>query len=712
MTFFAPRLPVILQTEAAECGAACLAMVLARHGRPITLEAARVACSTARDGVDADRLVAAAKSHGLEARGLRREPEALEDLPFPQILHWNFNHFVVLESCRRGRFVIHDPASGRRVLDRREFGQCFTGIVLVLEPGPAFRREGRVSSTMGLLFAEVVRAPDAVLGAALLGLAAIVPGLATTGAIAVFADHVIGQARLDWGIAVLGILLVAGVAQFMIAILNELIATALRAKIAAQVAAGGMWRALHLPICFFSQRSAGEIVSGLRRNSDRGQAVAGSLLRLVPEGIALLGYLAALAAFAPPIAAVIAAVALVNFLLMGRLATGISATNTALQVAEGVAAGALTTGIAALENYRLHGREMLLAERVAAAGEKALEQEQRIGLLRTIGTVAPQFSAMLMMAIVLCLGAWLVMQGQLTLGGLIACQVLVGLLNAPLAGMAGAMPHLHEAAGDFTHVRDRKNHPSARAVEPGELAANLPLTCRGRLRLEAIRFGFAPGSPLFQDVTLDFEPGRLVAIMGASGAGKSTLARIAAGLIEPWAGRVMLDGVPLEQWPQDELRRELAYVPQQAAVFSASIEENLTLRDMMVTPPDLAAALAQAGLEKLVAERSAGMKTRLSGHAPELSGGEVQRLALARALARKPRVLILDEATSALDFGTETGILDHLRRSGASVLIVTHRVGTAMRCDELVLIAGGGRIIRGQAKSTPAIDATPARRRA
>jgi ABC-type bacteriocin/lantibiotic exporter with double-glycine peptidase domain len=618
----------------------------------------------------------------------------------------------VLESCRRGRFVIHDPAAGRRVLDRGEFGQSFTGIALVLQPGPSFRRGGRFSPTARRLLAEAARAPDAVLGAALLGLVAIVPGLAITGAIAVFSDHVIGQERFDWAPAVLGILLVAGLVQFMIAILNGLIAAALRAKIAAQVAAGGMWRTLHLPISFFAQRSAGEIVSRLNRNAERGQVVATSLLRLMPDGIALFGYLSALAAFAPTIAAVIAAVALVNFLLMGRLATRISVANAALQVAEGVAAGALTTGIAALDNYRLHGREMLLLERVTAAEDKTLEHERRIGLLRTIGTVAQQFSAMLMMAIVLCLGAWLVMQGQLTLGGLIACQVLAGLLNAPLIGMAGAMPNLHEAAGAYTHIGERKNYPSARLVEASELAANLPLPCRGRLRLDAIRFGFAPGNPLFEDVTLDFEPGRLVAIMGASGAGKSTLARIAAGLIEPWEGRVMLDGVPLEQWPQDELRRELAYVPQQAAVFSASIKENLTLRDAMVTEPDLAAALARAGLQNVVAGRSAGIETLLSGHAPGLSGGEVQRLALARALARKPRVLILDETTSALDFATETGILDQLRRSGASVLIVTHRVGTAMRCDELVLIAGGGRIIRGEAKSTPAKDATPARRRA
>lgn len=710
MTFLAPRLPVILQMEAAECGAACLAMILARHGRPITLEAARVACSTAGDGLDAERLVAAAKSYGLEARGLRREPETLEDLPLPLILHWNFDHFVVLESCRRGRFVIHDPASGRRVLDRHEFGQCFTGIALVLQPGPSFRRGGRFSSTARLLLAEAARAPDAVLGAAMLGLVGIVPGVAITGAIAVFSDHVIGQERLDWGVAVLGILLVAGLAQFMIAILNGLIASALRAKVATHVAAGGMWRAMHLPISFFAQRSAGEIVSRLRRSSDIGQIVAGSLLRLVPDGIALLGYLALLAAFAPTIAAVVATVALVNFLLMGMLAARISVVNAALQAAEGVAAGALAAGIAALDNYRLHGREMLLVERVAAVEDKALEHEQRIGQLRSIGTVAPQFSAMLMMAIVLCLGAWMVMQGQLTLGGLIACQVLAGLLNAPLTGMAGAMPHLHEAAGALARLRDLTNYPSARAFEARRPAAILPLPCRGHLRLEAISFGFAPGNPLFQDVTLDFEPGRLVAIMGASGAGKSTLARIAAGLIEPREGRVMLDGVPLEQWPQDELRRELAYVPQQAAVFSASIKENLTLRDAMVTEADLAAAFAQAGLQNVVAGRSAGIETLLSGHAPGLSGGEVQRLALARALARKPRVLILDETTSALDFATETGILDELRRSGASVLIVTHRVGTAMRCDELVLLAGGGRIIRGEAKSTPAKDATPARR--
>lgn len=707
-----PRMPAILQMEAAECGAACLAMILARHGRPITLEAARIACATARDGVDAARLVAAAESYGLEARGLRREPETLRDLPFPMILHWNFDHFVVLESCSRNRFVILDPASGRRVLNRREFGQSFTGIVLVLQPGPHFRREGRFPSTLHLLLAEAKRSPDAVLGAALLGLVGIVPALAMTGAIAVFSDHVIGQARFDWGIAVLGVLLVAVLAQGVIALLNGLIVAALRAKIAAHVAAVGMWRALHLPISFFAQRSAGEVVSRLRLGSDLGGVVAGPLLRLVPDGIALLGFLGLLATFAPLLALAIAGVACVNVILMAMLATRIAAANAGLQVADGVAAGTLTAGLAALDTYRLHGREALLVERVAAVEDAALEQEQRIGLLRTLGAVAPQASAMLMLAIVICLGAWMVMRGELTLGGLIACQVLAGLLNAPLIGMAGAMPHLHEAAGAFARMGDLTNYPSARAFDANRPESTLPLPALGKLRLEAIGFGFAPGSPLFRNVTLDFEPGRLIAIMGASGAGKSTLARIAAGLIDPWEGRVLLDGVPLEQWPQDELRRVLAYVPQQAAVFSASIEDNLTLRDAMVTQPNMAAALEEAELQPVVAGRSAGMQTRLSGHAPGLSGGEVQRLALARALARKPSVLILDETTSALDFTTESAILARLRNSGACVIIVTHRVGTALRCDELVHIASGGRIVRGVAKSNPAALEMPARRRA
>lgn len=690
MPFVGGGTPVILQMEATECGAACLAMVLAAHGRPVTLEEARVACATARDGVDAARLVVAARSFGLETHGLRREPEDLAALPMPLILHWNFDHFVVLDRVTRRGFVILDPACGRRVVDRAEFGRSFTGIVLRFEPGPAFERRHARRTTLGLLLDEARRSPDAIALTALLGLVGIVPALTLTAAVGVFADHVVGQSRFAWALALLGALLAAGLLQFGLAVLHERIVAALRSKIATHVAVGGFWRALHLPASFFAQRSAGEIVARLRLGSSVGEVVGGPLARLVPDGVQALGYLGVMALFSPLLAVVLAAVCCVNLASMTVLSRRVADANAAAQVAEGAAAGIATAGMAALETYRLHGRERLLVERIATAEDAALDREQRIGVLRAIGLAAPTASGLVMTIAVLTVGAVLVMDGALTLGGLIACQMMAGLINAPVVSLAAAMPHLQEAGGAFARIDDLQRYPLARAFEPDRVARErCPVRIAGHLRLEGVSFGFAPGQPLLRDITLDIPPGRLVAILGPSGSGKSALARILAGMTDPVSGSVVLDGVRLEEWPQPMLRRVLQYVPQQAAVFSGSLDENLHLWDHAIRQQDSARAVLQTGLHGVVAARAHGMHSPLSSHSPALSGGEVQRLALARALSRAPRVLVLDETTSALDFAAEAEILDQLRLSGATVVVVTHRTGTALRCDDAILLERG-----------------------
>lgn len=700
---FRRKTPVILQMEVTECGAACLAMILGAHGHPITLEEARIACATARDGVDAARLVMAARSYGLETVGLRREPEQLVELSLPLVIHWNFDHFVVLEKVTRGRFVILDPACGRRTLDRTEFGRSFTGVVLTFEPGETFVRTKMLRSTFGLLLDEARHSPDAMALSAVLGVLAIVPALVMTAAIGVFTDHVIGQSRTEWNLYVLAALAGAGLFQFVLAGVSAWIVAALRIKIATHVAVGGFWRALFLPGSFFAQRSAGEIVSRLRLGSEVGGIVAGPVSRLLPDAMTALGYLAILTLYAPVLGAAVGVVTLLNLLSMALLSQRVAAANALSQVAEGAAAGTLAAGFASLDTYRLHGRERVLIERLAAAEDVALDREQRISALRAVGSAAPVVSGLLMTIVVLGVGAVLVMQGTLTLGGYIACQMIAGLLNAPIIAIAMSVPLMQEAAGAFARIDDLRRYPIASAFEEGRAIAT-PARITGHLKLERVSYGFALGQPLLKDITLEFQPGRLVAIMGPSGSGKSTLARLAAGLITPDSGQVRLDDVPLELWPQTMLRRVLQYVPQQSAVFSGSIDDNLKLWDSGIAQTDIARAITASGLQRVVALRSGGMQAQLTAHAPQISGGEAQRLALARALARNPAILVLDETTSALDMAAEAAVLDALRETGSTVVIVTHRPGTASRCDEIILLNAAAIVGRGPPEAILAGD--------
>lgn len=486
------RVPVVLQMEAAECGAACLAMLLGAHGRQISLEEARIACSTSRDGVDAARLIAAGETFGLVCRGLRLEPADLDTLPMPAILHWNFEHFVVLERVAARGYMIVDPAVGRRWVDRGEFGRSFTGIVLSFAPGPEFVRSAARRSTLGQLIEEAFQSKDAIAVGAVLGLLEIVPAIALAGAIGAFTDQVAGTGQQSWSPWIVVVLAAVCLMQFLNAIVGGRVVAAFRAKVATHVAVSGFWRVLHLPISFFAERSAGEVVSRLRLGSELGGIVAGPLARMLPDLVAAAGFLAVLAALAPKVAVAVAVVAAVSVAAMIALSQRVATANAAWQIAEGAAAGAMIAGFDALATYKLHGREHLFIERQAALEDVALDREQRVGLLRALANAAPAAFGLVTTVTVLATGALLVMDGNLTLGGLIACQLIAGLLNAPVAGLAAAFPRLQEATGAFARIDDLARHPLAHGFSRERQSAG-PVKVQGRIVLDRVGFAFDSG---------------------------------------------------------------------------------------------------------------------------------------------------------------------------------------------------------------------------
>lgn len=685
--------PVVLQMEAAECGAACLTMVLASHGRHLTLEEVRGACGTSRDGISAAQIVTAAKANGLIAKVVMREIEALDDLPFPLILHWSFDHFVVLEAIKGNAFIILDPAVGRRIVDRTEFGANFTGLAIATGPAEGFVRTRPRQSTLKLLLREARQSPDAVMAVGLLSLCSVVPGIILSGGIGVFVDHVVMNERRGWVFGIIVMLALAAAALAVSGWLRARIEAALRTKIGVKIGAQGFWHALQLPLGYFTMRSAGEVSSRLRLGSELGGAVAGPLSELVPNVLMIACYLGIVALYSPLIALAVGGIAGINLIILAMLAQKIADANRAYQMADGRAAGSAISGLVAHSTYRLLGREDLLVSRLAAAEDRSLDAEQRLGRLRVIGQTGPAISSLAINAFVIAMGAIMVMRGELTLGGIVAVQLIAGLLATPVAALASSMTQLQEAAGALLRVGDLMENP----VDPGFAAqsrATVPATRTGQLSLRNVTFGFKTGEPVFSNVDLDLQPGRFVALLGPSGTGKSSLAKICAGLVTPQSGQVLLDGLPLDDWDRAALRGELQYVPQNSAVFSGSIEDNITLWDADMDPEIGAQAMHWAGLRPVIAKKRNGVMTVLSGADAELSGGEAQRLALARALARNPKLLILDETTSALDPRTEADILQSLRASGAGILLITHRRRTAMMCDEAILMGGGQLLMR------------------
>ncbi|WP_349357931.1 cysteine peptidase family C39 domain-containing protein [Stappia sp.] len=698
----------VLQMEATECGAACLTMVLSAHGREIPLEDARERCGTSRDGVDAAALARAGESYGLRVKAVRREPDTLAELPLPAVLHWNFNHFVVLEAVHGDRYVLRDPAVGRRVVDRAEMDRSLTGLVLVMVPGPDFEAGGVRPRILPALLRQASGSWDAMGIVFLCGVVGIVPGLVLSGAIQTYSDYVVAEGRVEWLEVILAALVVTVLVQVALAGLREWIVAGLKLKIGVVIAARAFEHALFLPLTFFAQRNAGEVVSRLRIGSEIGGTVAGPLAQMLPNIVVALGYLAIIALYDLVLGAIVAAVALANLVVLVRLSERLAEANRLQNVLEGTASGVATAGFMAFDAFRLLGREDLFARRWLAAEEAALDAEQRLGTIRTLVTLGPTAATLLISMCVLGVGAMRVMSGDLALGGLLALQVLAGLVAAPIAAIAAHYCALQEAAGAILRLEDLTNHPRDPLIRRDSDAASATVRDGAGLCLERVRFGFGTGPDLFADVTLDFAPGSLTAVTGVSGAGKSTLARIAAGLLAPRGGTVSLHGRTLADWPHAELRRKLQYVPQSSAVLTGTIRDNITMWDPSIDDAAITEALELAGAQDMVT-RAGGLAVRLSADRPGLSGGEIQRLALARALARRPSVLVLDETTSALDALMEEEVLDGLRRSGAAVLLVTHRIGSARRCDRVVHLDGRGGVALAPAAEPPMMDETPGR---
>lgn len=688
------KTPLFLQMEATECGAACMAMVLASHGRWITLEESRERCGTSRDGVDADGLIEAAESYGLTAVAFRREPADLAALPMPQILHWCFNHFVVLESVSGDRFSILDPAQGRQTLDAREFSDCFTGLTLAFEPDEAFVKAGRRPSVAMALIREAAHSKDALGVALATGMLAVIPGLALAGATSALVNHVLGARQSDWLGPLLAILLLIAIAQAALSYLSSWTVATWKIKIGAVSALSGFYRALTLPLSYFAQRSAGEVVSRIRIGSELGSTIAGPLANLLPQIFLVVGYLFVLSLYDPIIMVAAIVTALLNFLLLRLITRRLSDRTREHQLAEGRAAAVATSGMANLGTYALMGRENLLLGRWTAAEDAAIAAEQRLGVLRTLAGLGPILAGLLLTMVVLVVCAVRAIEGSLSLGDLVATQMLAGLLNKPIAGLAAGFCAIQESAGALMRLSDLEGHRSAAAFDGRDRSAS-PQTRDGRLVLRDVGFSHTPGRPILTGIDLALEPGRMIAVIGASGAGKSTLARLMGGLVEPTEGTVTLDGMALADWPQSELRSRLLYVGQTPASFSGTIGENITLWDTDIDQAAVADAVHRAGLRQAVSRRPGGIHTKLVSGETGLSGGELQRLSLARALARSPAVIVLDETTSALDPSSEEEIMEMLRESGAAVIIVTHRSGTACRCDEAILVGDGGIAGRG-----------------
>jgi NHLM bacteriocin system ABC transporter peptidase/ATP-binding protein len=689
------RTPTVLQMEAVECGAAALAMVLAYHGAWIPLERLRVVCGVSRDGSKASNIVRAAHTFGLSAKGFRKEPSSLHELPMPCIIHWNFNHFVVLEGIDGDRVSINDPAMGRRQIDMTELDLAFTGVVLAMEPTEAFQKVGSKPAGLRLLLRELRNSRGPVALVIVVSLALIIPGIVIPGFTKIFVDDVLIQNNQSWLRPLLIGMGVTALFRAVVTALQQSLLLRLQTKLAVVMVSRFLWHVLSLPMDFFSQRHAGDIATRVGANEQIARLLSGGVVTNALSLTSLVFFAAAMATYDLLLTAIVVGMSLINVLALKLVGQRREDLSRSLALERGKLAGSTIGAVRTIETLKASGLEDEAFAHWSGIQAKTLNADQGLGLSSNMLEMLPTLLSGLTMAAVLGLGGLRVIEGSLTLGSLVAFQSLMASFSEPITALIGQMGSLQTIKGGLERLEDVYNYPLDEPARNAQ-AESLPPKLAGRIELENLEFGYSIlEPPLISALSISIEPGTRVALVGPSGSGKSTLGRLICGLYKPWAGEIRIDGRALSEIPREIFANSVSYVDQDIFLFEGTARDNLTLWDTTVPEPEISQALRDAAIHEEIATRIGNYDCYVAEAGTNFSGGQRQRIEIARALVSNPSIVVLDEATAALDPITEKAIDDHLRRRGCTCVIIAHRLSTIRDCDEIIVLRQGRIVERG-----------------
>lgn len=692
------KVPVVMQMEALECGAASLTMILAYYDKWIPLEQVRADCGVSRDGSNAKNVLKAARSYGLIAKGYRYEPEDLKkNGTFPCIVHWNFNHFVVLDGFKGNKAYLNDPARGSYTVPMETFDQSFTGICLMFEPGENFQPSGKPKSVLGFARKRLEGTGTAIAFVVLTTLITSLMGILNPAFSRVFLDRLLTGRNPEWLAPFLGALALMAAVQLTVQWVKAVYSLKINGKLAVVGNSTFLWHVLRMPMEFFSQRMAGDIQQRQSTNASIANTLINTLAPLVLDALMMVFYLAVMLRYSLSLTC-IGLLSIVVNLVMSRVISQKRVNITRVQMRDaGKLAGATVAGIEMIETIKASGAENGYFEKWSGYQASVNTQEVRFAKLNQYLGMVPGLASSLCNIAVLMLGVYLTMQGQFTVGMIMAFQGFLASFSAPAASLIGAGQTLQEMRTQMERIEDVMQYPpdvsyDGEAADPDGEYDKLS----GAVELRDVTFGYSRlDAPLIENFSMTLKPGSRVAFVGASGCGKSTLSKLISGLYQPWSGEILFDGKPMRDIGRSVFTGSLAVVDQDIILFEDTIRNNIKMWDNSIEDFEMILAARDAQLHEDIMQRDGGYDYKLTEGGRDLSGGQRQRMEIARVLAQDPTIIILDEATSALDAKTEYEVVKSIKDRGITCVVVAHRLSTIRDCDEIIVLDHGKVVERG-----------------
>lgn len=692
------KVPVVMQMEALECGAASLCMIAAYYKKWIPLTRVRSDCGVSRDGSVAKNMLDAGRSYGFEAAGYRVEPAGLKFLTLPVIIHWNFNHFVVFCGMneKKGKVYLNDPARGRVTVTMEEFDRSFTGIALEFKPSKDFKPEGKPKSVWSFARKCLRGAMVPFVLVVLLSLAVYAIDMTTPIFSRIFIDNLLSGKNPEWLYPFLGIMVVILALQVLIGIVRSVYWLKIEGKFALTSSAEFMWHVLRLPLEFFSQRYTGDVVSRQESTASVALTLIQKIAPMFISVASLFFYLFFMIKWSWVLTLIGVSAAVINLIVVCYTSKRMLDFQRASVPNQGKLMSVTYSGFEMIETIKSTGAESGYFERWAGFYSKQNNANVEISrFTQYIGEI-PGFVNSISDIILLLSGVYLIINGQFTIGMLVAFQGFLSRFLSPVNDIIDVYQNFVGMRCEMERVEDVLDYntdvPSVPAVIENDDKKLL-----GNVEVKNVTFGYGKlGKPVLKNFSMSLKPGEWIAIVGGSGSGKSTVAKLVTGLYKPWEGEITFNGKKKEEIDPYKFHGSLSIVDQEKIMFHDTIKNNIRMWDSSIEDFTVMIAAKDSDIHDAIISRSDGYDHVLSEGGKDFSGGQCQRIEIARALAQEPTIIILDEATSALDAKTEHKVMENIRKAGCTCIVIAHRLSTIRDCDEIIVLDKGEIIERGK----------------